>query len=262
MYASDRLVAINCTFTGNTTRDANYGALHAGVGVYLYHSTVADNVGPCIVSKKLRAYNSIITGDFAKAQPKATVKNAIKRLSEKTGNESGGTLMTPLQTGRKSTNSVRINFCKDSRSVRRAKSSRVFQDNLYAEAEEEDQADIDGDSLIEGVFAAVTTASVFGGRTVEEDGTLTPLADGPADKMADALTGEKIEVPGDDDSLVKKVRARKEQGSRKSVRTINVPTAPEIIAALKKDAVGVSRPASGKVCYGAKEIGVGDEDGL
>ena len=88
--------------------------------------------------------------------------------------------------------------------------------------------DISGTSLIEGVTNGMTRASVFGEGKACSGGTIKPLADGRADKTADALTVEGITVP---------------DGVK----------AADVIAVLQKDISGTLRLATGKVSYGAKE---------
>ena len=85
--------------------------------------------------------------------------------------------------------------------------------------------EITGSSLIEGITPGVVRAAIFGDGA---DGIITPLVGGPADKKADALTADGITVPG------------------------GIKVA-DMITVLQKDVTGSSRPASGKVCYGAKE---------
>ena len=85
-----------------------------------------------------------------------------------------------------------------------------------------------GSSLIEGATAGVSYATVFGVNTPGKDGVVFPRVGGRADKTASALRAAGLKVlPG-------------------------VKSA-EVIACLGQDISGTSRPATGKVSYGAKE---------
>ena len=165
------VAAANSVFVGNRTGSVGSGAIAADGYAYLYHATVADNIGTGVGAYLLGIHNSIVTGNSAAVQVGSGNSSAISVI--------------PAEN-------------------------------------------ITGIGLIEGITDGVTRAAVFGKNESDAAGIIKPLAGGIADKTADALTADEINVP-------------------KNVK------AADIIAALQKDISGAPRPVTGKVSFGAKE---------
>ena len=89
------------------------------------------------------------------------------------------------------------------------------------------QNSITGSSLIEGIIAGVTRATVFG-KNEPDKGVTAPRAGGRADKAAGAIRAAGLKVP---------------HGMKPA----------DVVAALRSDISGAPRPAAGKVSYGVKE---------
>ena len=170
--------AANSVFTRNRTAGAHSAAIDASGGIYLYHTTVADNTGAgvCVVvgggddgdaAPALHACNSIIAGNSAAVQAGYRSPMTKIRVAENAAD------LTPEELA-----------ALVAQQISSARTLTAFTAGA-----------VTGTSLIEGVTDGVTRAAVFGDDAADANSFFTPLAGGLADKTADALTASGIAVP-------------------------------------------------------------------